>query len=67
MNGFSRVLVTFSAFCILYKKKSSNFVVEMMKKVIVAIDSFKGCLTSAEANQAACEGRCLKHRWCRYL
>ena len=28
----------------------------MMKKVIVAIDSFKGCLTSAEANQAACEG-----------
>ena len=56
MNGFSRVLVTFSAFCILYKKKSSNFVVEMMKKVIVAIDSFKGCLTSAEANQAACEG-----------
>ena len=27
-----------------------------MKKVIVAIDSFKGCLTSAEANQAASEG-----------
>ena len=27
-----------------------------MKKVIVAIDSFKGCLTSSEANQAACEG-----------
>ena len=27
-----------------------------MKKVIVAIDSFKGCLTSAEANQAANEG-----------
>ena len=27
-----------------------------MKKIIVAIDSFKGCLTSAEANQAACEG-----------
>ena len=26
-----------------------------MKKVIVAIDSFKGCLTSAEANQAASE------------
>ncbi len=26
-----------------------------MKKVIVAIDSFKGCLTSAEANQAARE------------
>ena len=25
-------------------------------KIIVAIDSFKGCLTSAEANQAACEG-----------
>jgi len=27
-----------------------------MMKVIVAIDSFKGCLTSAEANQAAAEG-----------
>lgn len=27
-----------------------------MKKVIVAIDSFKGCLTSTEANQAASEG-----------
>ena len=27
-----------------------------MKKVIVAIDSFKGCLTSAEANQAAAKG-----------
>lgn len=27
-----------------------------MKKIIVAIDSFKGCLTSAGANQAACEG-----------
>ena len=27
-----------------------------MKKVIVAIDSFKGCLTSAEANRAASEG-----------
>ena len=27
-----------------------------MKKVIVAIDSFKGCLTSVEANQAASEG-----------
>jgi glycerate kinase len=27
-----------------------------MKKIVVAIDSFKGCLTSAEANQAACEG-----------
>ena len=27
-----------------------------MKEVIVAIDSFKGCLTSAEANQAAAEG-----------
>ncbi len=27
-----------------------------MKKIIVAIDSFKGCLTSVEANQAACEG-----------
>ena len=25
-------------------------------KIIVAIDSFKGCLTSTEANQAACEG-----------
>lgn len=27
-----------------------------MKKIIVAIDSFKGCLTSTEANQAAAEG-----------
>ena len=27
-----------------------------MKKIIGAIDSFKGCLTSAEANQAASEG-----------
>lgn len=27
-----------------------------MKKIVVAIDSFKGCLTSAEANQAASEG-----------
>ncbi len=27
-----------------------------MEKIIVAIDSFKGCLTSVEANQAACEG-----------
>ena len=27
-----------------------------MKKIIVAIDSLKGCLTSAEANQAASEG-----------
>ena len=27
-----------------------------MRKIIVAIDSFKGCLTSAEANQAASEG-----------
>ena len=27
-----------------------------MKKIIVAIDSFKGCLTSTEANQAASEG-----------
>ena len=27
-----------------------------MKKIIVAIDSFKGGLTSAEANQAASEG-----------
>jgi glycerate kinase len=27
-----------------------------MKKIIVVIDSFKGCLTSAEANQAASEG-----------
>ena len=28
----------------------------MMKLVIVAIDSFKGCLTSREANLAAAEG-----------
>ncbi len=27
-----------------------------MKKVVVAIDSFKGCLTSKEANRAAAEG-----------
>lgn len=27
-----------------------------MKKIIVAIDSFKGCLTSIEANQAAAAG-----------
>ena len=27
-----------------------------MTKIIVAIDSFKGCLTSVEANQAAAEG-----------
>ena len=25
-------------------------------KIVVAIDSFKGCLTSKEANQAAAEG-----------
>ena len=31
-----------------------------MKKIIVAIDSFKGCLTSAEANQAASEGILVK-------
>ena len=28
----------------------------IMRKIIVAIDSFKGCLTSAEANQSAKEG-----------
>ena len=27
-----------------------------MKKIVIAIDSFKGCLTSAEANRAAAEG-----------
>lgn len=27
----------------------------MMKKIITAIDSFKGCMTSQEANDAACE------------
>ena len=27
-----------------------------MSRIIVAIDSLKGCLTSAEANQAAAEG-----------
>ena len=31
-----------------------------MRKIIVAIDSFKGCLTSMEANQAASEGVRLK-------
>ena len=30
-------------------------------KVILAIDSFKGCLTSKEANQAAAEG--VKKAW----
>ena len=28
-----------------------------MKKAILAIDSFKGCLTSAEAEAAACRRR----------
>lgn len=28
----------------------------MKKRIVVAIDSFKGCLTSSEANQAAAEG-----------
>ena len=28
----------------------------MMNRIIIAIDSFKGCLTSAEANKAAAEG-----------
>ena len=27
-----------------------------MKKVVIAIDSFKGCLPSAEAGKAAAEG-----------
>ena len=27
-----------------------------MKKVVIAIDSFKGCLRSAEAGNAAAEG-----------
>ena len=27
-----------------------------MKKVVIAIDSFKGCLSSAEAGKAAAEG-----------
>lgn len=33
-----------------------------MKKILVAIDSFKGCMTSHEANVAACEGltKCFK-------
>ena len=30
-------------------------------KVVIAIDSFKGCLTSIEANQAAAEG--VKNAW----
>ena len=30
-------------------------------KIIVAIDSFKGCLTSKEANQAAAEGIRSRH------
>ena len=35
-----------------------------MKKVIVAIDSFKGCLTSIEANQAAMVA---KDGWKRFM
>ena len=35
-----------------------------MKKVIVAIDSFKGCLTSAEANAAAARGLLSAHPEC---
>ncbi|MDR1668032.1 MAG: glycerate kinase, partial [Bacteroidales bacterium] len=27
-----------------------------MKKIVIAIDSFKGCLSSAEAGRAASEG-----------
>ena len=27
-----------------------------MKKIVIAIDSFKGCLTSAEAGEAAAQG-----------
>ena len=30
-------------------------------KIIVAIDSFKGCMTSAEANQAVAEG--IRKHW----
>ena len=29
---------------------------DMREKVIVALDSFKGCLSSGEANRAAAEG-----------
>lgn len=36
--------------------KKKRIFAAVMQKVIVAIDSFKGCLTSAEANQAASEG-----------
>ena len=32
-----------------------------MNKYIVTIDSFKGCLSSTEANEAASEGICLAH------
>ena len=27
-----------------------------MKKIVIALDSFKGCLTSAEAGEAAAQG-----------
>lgn len=37
--------------CVVIKNISA-----MNKKVIIAIDSFKGCLTSREANEAAAEG-----------
>ncbi len=35
---------------------SGIFFSKIMKKIIVAIDSFKGCVSSIEANQAAAEG-----------
>jgi len=37
------------------------YLCNIMLKFVVAIDSFKGCLTSKEANQAAAEG--IRRRW----
>ena len=36
------------------------YICRRMKKFVVAIDSFKGCLTSVEANQAATDGILMK-------
>lgn len=38
-----------------------------MKKVVIAIDSFKGCLSSAEAGKAAAEGIRSVFPECDYL
>ena len=38
-----------------------------MKKIVVAIDSFKGCLTSAEVEKAASEGICIVFPQCEVI